>query len=163
MAAVSQALSHKNFPFGVPVHSAEPEPVRILSISASAEDHAVLRRLLRGRSCRIESADTCEEALQRLRKCHASIVICDCTLPDGTWHNMLEYLDSCVSRPLFIVTSSLTTAGLWGEVLNLGAFDVIAKPFDRREVRYVLGTAYLHVRDVRARAAERRSRIESQA
>ena len=145
MATVSQSLSHRNSPFGMQMHSAEPEPVRILSISASAEDHAVLRRLLRGRSCRIESADTCEGALRRLRNCHASIVICNCTLPDGTWHNMLDYLNSCPSRPLFIVTSSLATAGLWGEVLNLGGFDVIAKPFDRREVRYVLGTAYLRV------------------
>jgi len=137
------------------MHSAEPEPVRILSISACAEDHAILRRLLRGRSCRIESADSCEKALQRLRKCQVSIVICDCTLPDGTWHNMLDHLDCCVARPLFIVISSLTTAGLWGEVLNLGAFDVIAKPFDRQEVRYVLGTAYLHILHVRARAAVR--------
>jgi len=33
---------------------------------------------------------------------------------------------------------------LWAEVLNLGGYNVLAKPFDSREVFRVVGNAWLH-------------------
>jgi DNA-binding response OmpR family regulator len=44
--------------------------------------------------------------------------------------------------PLLIVTSRLADDRLWTEALNLGAYDVIAKPFDRKEVDRVLNLAW---------------------
>jgi len=42
-----------------------------------------------------------------------------------------------------IVTSRVADARLWAEVLNLGGFDVIAKPFHAPEVLHVLRTVSL--------------------
>ena len=41
-----------------------------------------------------------------------------------------------------IVTSRLADDRLWAEVLNLGGYDVLAKPFDASEVARVVGTAW---------------------
>jgi len=53
--------------------------------------------------------------------------------------------DSHVTRPpLLIVTSRLADERLWAEVLNLGAHDVLAKPFNAEEVVRVLDLTRMH-------------------
>ena len=118
-------------------------PVRILSISASAEDHSQLRRLLRRLHCKVATAGSCHTAIRRLRQGRTSIVVCERTLPDGTWRDILAHLGGRAEKPLLVVTSRLADEFLWAEVLNLGGFDVIAKPFDAKEVHHVLETACL--------------------
>jgi len=49
--------------------------------------------------------------------------------------------------PLVIVTSHLADERLWAEALNLGAYDVLAKPFDAIEVGRILGLAWQHWQD----------------
>ena len=44
--------------------------------------------------------------------------------------------------PLIIVTSRLADERLWAEVLNLGGFDVLSRPYDAREVRHVIAQAW---------------------
>jgi FixJ family two-component response regulator len=43
-----------------------------------------------------------------------------------------------------IVASRLADDHLWAEALNLGAWDVLAKPFDRREVFRSVKSAWQH-------------------
>ncbi len=117
-------------------------PVTILSVSAAPKDHTALRRLLRGLCCRVAAAGTCRSALRRLRHGRITIVVCESSLPDGTWRDILNHLGG-VERPVLIVTSKLADEALWAEVLNLGGFDVIPKPFNPREARHVLQTACL--------------------
>jgi DNA-binding response OmpR family regulator len=45
-----------------------------------------------------------------------------------------------------IVTSRLADEKLWAEALNLGAYDVLAKPFDRQELVRTANLAWLHWR-----------------
>jgi FixJ family two-component response regulator len=57
---------------------------------------------------------------------------------------MLAELSSLRIVPPLIVTSRLADSTLWVEALNLGAYDVLAKPFERSElVRTVLGAVAL--------------------
>jgi len=76
------------------------------------------------------------EALEHLMSYRTSVVICESSLPDGTWRNLLE------SAPNLIVTARTTDETLWAEVLNLGGFDVLAQPFDEREVNRVVASAW---------------------
>jgi DNA-binding response OmpR family regulator len=46
--------------------------------------------------------------------------------------------------PVLIVTSRVADDYLWVEALNLGAYDVLAKPFDLTEVTRILSSAWLH-------------------
>ena len=47
-----------------------------------------------------------------------------------------------VDSPSLIVTSRLADERLWAEALNLGAYDVLAKPFDSTEAMRVVGAAW---------------------
>jgi DNA-binding NtrC family response regulator len=143
------------FPATAPVQTGEREiPVRILSVSADAADHLALRRLLAGVPCQIASSGTCRGALQHLIRGGISVVICEANLPDGTWLDILNDVQSSRERPLLIVTSRFADEYLWAEVLNLGGFDVIAKPFQEPEVRHIVESARLStVETLRFRAA----------
>jgi DNA-binding response OmpR family regulator len=96
--------------------------------------------------CRIQTADSCHTAFQSLAARRISIVVCERDLPDGSWRDVLERLGSSPERPYLIVTSRLADEWLWAEVLNIGGYDVLAKPFNAEETRHVLETACLHRR-----------------
>jgi len=57
---------------------------------------------------------------------------------------MLEYTNRLPNAPSLIVTSRLADDRLWVEALNLGAWDVLAKPFDRSEVIRNMKSAWQH-------------------
>lgn len=75
------------------------------------------------------------------------IVLCDCDLMPRAWQAVLEHVSVLPDPPLIIVTSRLADERLWAEVLNLGAYDVLVKPFDATEVIRILGLAWQHWRD----------------
>jgi len=57
---------------------------------------------------------------------------------------VLEHLNALPKAPSLIVSSTLADEHLWAEVLNLGAWDVLAKPFDRFEVIRSVKLAWDH-------------------
>ncbi len=120
----------------------------ILYVSPEYHDQASLRRILHD-AIRVIPAATCRQALRCLTRVHVPVVLCDCALPDGSWLDLLHRLDGGHDSPVLIVSSSTADEYLWAEVLNLGGFDVIAKPFRAAEVLHVLETARGH----RSRAA----------
>ena len=122
-------------------------PLEILSVSAAAEDHIAVQQSLSGIPCRVQTADSCHSAFRKLRYGRISIVVCERDLPDGSWRDVLEPLESSPERPFLIVTSRVADEWLWAEVLNLGGYDVLAKPFNPKEIRHVLETACLARRD----------------
>ena len=54
-------------------------------------------------------------------------MVCDDELSDGHLQDLWEVLRWTPVPPVFIVSSYLADERLWAEVLNLGAYDVIAK------------------------------------
>lgn len=81
-----------------------------------------------------------EECLSTVRKTRTPIVLCDA---DTDWRRLLEEFRELPEPPCLIVTSRLADDRLWSEALNLGAYDVLAKPFDRNEVVRVLTMAWM--------------------
>jgi DNA-binding response OmpR family regulator len=63
-------------------------------------------------------------------------------LAPGSWKDVLEQVTILPDPPPLIVASRLADERLWAETLNLGAFDVLAKPFDRTEAIRVVGAAW---------------------
>jgi hypothetical protein len=72
------------------------------------------------------------------------VLICEADLIDGTWRDLLDETTGMEPAPLLIVTSRMADDALWAEVLNLGGYNVLAQPFDSREVFRVVGNAWLH-------------------
>jgi DNA-binding response OmpR family regulator len=57
---------------------------------------------------------------------------------------MLEHISCLPDPPFLIVTSRLADEQLWAEALNVGAYDVLAKPFDATEVMRTVSSAWQH-------------------
>jgi DNA-binding NtrC family response regulator len=116
----------------------------ILVVSPIAEDHACLSVILKRRGCEVRSARTYREALAMLDEEEIFLVVSERTLPDGNWRDILDRTAAARRGPCLIVTSAVADDRLWAEVLNLGGYDVLAKPFSAEEVVRVAELAYLH-------------------
>jgi DNA-binding NtrC family response regulator len=116
----------------------------VLSVSGDSEDHTILERILDGQRFQISTVTSCQEALEFLCHDRASVIFCDHSMKDGTWRDLLSRVSAGAEPPLVIVTSRLADDHLWAEVLNLGGWDVLAKPFRAPEVLHVLDTAFIH-------------------
>jgi DNA-binding response OmpR family regulator len=121
---------------------AEPK-LRLLSISANPDDHSSLDRMIDHQAWQLATARTCRSAFSLLEQ-DFEVVIADGLLPDGTWRDILTHTVHMDRPPKLIVTSRLADAYLWSEVLNLGGFDVLAKPFLESEVQQVLASITRH-------------------
>jgi len=124
--------------------------VPVLSISPLLEDNFALRDILKhlrssidpNRTFTINACTTLAAALAALRKRPFEVVVCERDLKPGSWTDVLEQAVILPDPPALIVTSRLADERLWAEALNLGAFDVLAKPFDRMETMRVVDAAW---------------------
>jgi DNA-binding NtrC family response regulator len=106
----------------------------ILSVSPSQQDHAALRDLS-GAQWNLYSASDLRAAMEVLRKRDIAAVVCECDSAPGNWTGLLERMSRLPQAPPLIVASRCADERLWVAALNLGAYDVLAKPFDSRELR----------------------------
>jgi len=134
----------------LPQISIADKTVAVMAVSPFEEDHACLRTIFSHSNWRISSAYSCHEAVRRLHTAPSAVLICERDLPDGTWKDLLEAVTLLPFPPLIVVTSSHADDRLWAEVLNLGAYDVLSKPFDRAEVTRIVSLAWLHWKDLAA-------------
>jgi len=92
-------------------------------------------------------ADGLPQALKLLKDNEVAVVLYENDSKPGTWIDLLQFITQQTHPPYFIVTSRVADERLWAEVLNLGAYDLLAKPFARTEVVQVIASAWLHWHD----------------
>ena len=122
-------------------------PIAVLSVSPIQADHDVLDRMLRRPKWKVHRALSLSSALRRLEKIRYPLVVCERDLLPGTWKEMLDRLRPMAQPPHLIVTSRLADDYLWAEALNIGAYDVVAKPFDYAGLTRIVSSAWLHWRE----------------
>jgi DNA-binding NtrC family response regulator len=126
-----------------------PALVDVLSVSPHPEDHLSLERLLgiptprREWQWHVSTAASLSSALRLLSELRCPVVLCEQHLPLGDWRDLLEHTRQLMKPPFVVVTSRHADDYLWAEALNLGAYDVLAKPFDRAETTRVIELATL--------------------
>jgi len=121
--------------------------IRVLSVTAIEDDHSALDRMLPPPKWIVSKSLTLAAGLAQLRKrVLPPLVLCERDLFPGSWREMLDGIKHMSDPPLLIVTSRLADEQLWAEALNLGAYDVLAKPFEVSEVNRILSLAWLHWR-----------------
>ena len=118
----------------------------VLSISRNEEDRASLKGILDS-GWTVLAKSTVGSALSLLRETPIPIVIYDCEIPSGAWGEMLDQISLLSDPPLFILASRLADERVWAEALNLGAWDVLAKPFEADEVIRIVSIAGQHWED----------------
>lgn len=113
----------------------------LMIVTSEEQDQWSLERIL-SKDCRLHRATGRREALSVLRKFRPWVVVCDQVLADGDWRDLLRDLQSEQQMPPpLIVSSHAADDRLWAEVLNLGGYDLLTKPFAPTEVSRVVKMA----------------------
>jgi DNA-binding response OmpR family regulator len=124
--------------------------VPVLSISPMEEDHFFLQNILNDlhgtldprHTFKVNACTTLASGLAALGKHQFEVVVCERDLTPGSWRDVLEQVTILPDPPSLVVTSRLADERLWAEALNLGAYDVLIKPFDRTEAMRVVAAAW---------------------
>ena len=119
----------------------------VLVLSRFDEDHVSFQVIVghsQYSSWMVIDARDLASALVLLQQHEIGVVVCDVALLPGTWKDVLKHLNTLPNAPSLIVTSRLADWHLWVEALNLGAWDVLAKPFHLAEVVRSVQSAWQH-------------------
>jgi DNA-binding response OmpR family regulator len=120
-----------------------PSSLVVLAASPLAEDHIALQGIFGHSRWEFYSARTFQQALSMLTDNRIGVVLSECSFPDGhTWKSLLSEIEKMANPPPLVVTSRLADDSLWAEVLNLGGYDLLLKPFDATEVFRVVSMAW---------------------
>jgi DNA-binding NtrC family response regulator len=135
----------------LPANTPRPENITLLTVNSIAEDRLSLKRILDSYGWTIQGAESIREATPLL-KARPSLILCEKDLPDGNWKDIFREAQRLDNAAPFVVVSRNADQRLWAEVLNLGGFDVLLKPFVWSEVKRVMSMACGHAVPVPGRA-----------
>ena len=113
----------------------------ILVCTPAPEVLGLIRSVLSGESRKIYETRTVREAFGTLSRDRIAAIICQDHLPDGTWQDLQSAVAIMPNPPNVLVLSDTVDEGLWPEVLNLGAYDVLVTPLDAAELLRLTGLA----------------------
>ena len=116
-------------------------------VVAPASDRAALRRMFEHSRWTLMEAETIGEAATILDRGLAAVLICDDTLPDGTWVELLGLTGGLPLPPPVIVAARQADDAFWMQVLNHGGYNVLGKPFSQTEVFEMVSVAWRHRKD----------------
>ncbi len=127
--------------------SADYQPVKVLALSAAEHDHTCLQHILDHTSWNLWRARDIADAVEKIQRHRIPVVVTSEDLPDGNWRDLLLHLSHLPERPEVILMTAKADELLWSEVLKSGAYDLIAKPFDKSEVFRIVSLAWRQWRD----------------
>jgi DNA-binding NtrC family response regulator len=128
----------------------------VLAVLPDSEDRKSLSDILRDSNWALRLERNLESAIAALNELRVRVVLTDSRFADGgCWKDLLRHMQMRSGAPPLVVSDRLADEKLWAEALNIGAYDVLAKPFDGKEV--------LHVLDMAARHEERVTQATSSA
>ena len=127
----------------------------VLVMFPIADDQKSLAAIFARSHWKVRFARGRREARTALRAV-PSVVISERELCDGRdWQDVLRELQKMEYPPPLIVADRLADDRLWAEVLNLGAHDLLAKPFDAGEVLHAVAAACLPIKNQQPAAVRR--------
>jgi DNA-binding NtrC family response regulator len=116
-------------------------PVSALLVGEFADQRPLLHDIFRRCGWLLFEAPDRRRAMQSLKRNPVRVVIAESDLPEWNWQKVLGDLRRLTLSPQLVVTSRHADEHLWAEVLNIGAYDVLAQPLDREEVQRVVAAA----------------------
>ncbi len=129
----------------------------VVAVFPVGEDRTSLINIFGRSEWNLRFTCTFEETQTALRACPIAVILSEGRLSDGhCWKDILHELHGMSNPPALIVADRLADEALWVEVLNLGGFDLLTKPFNAKEVLHAVTTACKFGEDQRERAAARK-------
>ena len=125
-----------------------------LLIHDRSEPFEALRGTLRELSVETYSVETCKEAKELIAQCEPHIVFTESSLADGSWVSVLRMAENAGVPLSVIVVGTLPDDRLNLSVVERGAFDFVAPPFEREPLDSVIRSAALDVHRRREASAQ---------
>jgi DNA-binding NtrC family response regulator len=116
----------------------------VLFVSSHCEDAGMLSRMLAPGLIEFKHVSSLQDARKSLARGSYAAILTEAYLPDGNWKDVLNLTYELGASPAVIVTHRFADDRFWAEVLNLGCYDMLAQPFDAREVQRILTLACAH-------------------
>ena len=127
----------------LPARRPSIENITLLAITRDQEDRQVLKSILDPDGWTVQGAQSVREASKLLGE-KPALVLCEKDLPDGSWKDVFRIAERIGNPPPVVVASRYADERFWAEVLNLGGYDILLKPFEGDEVSRVVGMARRH-------------------
>ena len=128
----------------------------ILVALLAEEDRTSLATILARSNWKVRFVRTFRDTQKALRAL-PGVVISEREFSDGRcWKDLLWEMQKMDFPPALIVADRVADERLWVEVLNLGAHDLLAKPFDVQEVLHAVSTAFHRTESARWVAGRRK-------
>ena len=115
-----------------------------LLVHDQSESFESLKRTLRDLSVETYSVATCKEAAALITQCRPHLIFTGKSLADGSWVSILNIADSADVPPSVIVAAAYPDTRFYVSVMERGAFDCVAPPFEHEALSYVTRSAALH-------------------
>ncbi len=134
---------------------ADSSRVTVLLVSPEEQDHRYFQSLFSRTRWTLHGAYSSAAALELLSRQVIPVVVAEARLPGRGWEEILRAAEKLPAPPKTVIAALPAEAGLVAEVLNLGGYDVLLRPFDPQEVLHCLSMAWLSWKYDRERAAAR--------
>ena len=125
------------------------ELVRVLFVSPVEADHDFMRGFFARTNWNLYSANTFQDAEEILASEPIAIVILDREFSGRSWQDLLNATRGCSTSPVVLVTWRFSELDMIDQLLEQGAYDVIAKPFEDKEISQIISFAWLRWRSKR--------------
>jgi DNA-binding response OmpR family regulator len=118
--------------------------VRALLLGEFDEDRLLVRKVFRRSGWRLFESCHRRGALECVERNAPQVVIAESNLAGWNWKQVLHDLKRSSKPPQLVVTSRTADELLWAEVLNIGGYDVLARPLVAEELERVVASACAH-------------------
>ena len=115
-----------------------------LLIHDQSEPFESLRRTLKDLSVETYSIATCKEARDLIPQCKPHIIFTESSIADGAWTSIFNMAEAADVPLSVIVVGASPDMRLYLSVMNRGAFDFVAPPFEHEALNFVVRSAALN-------------------
>jgi hypothetical protein len=130
----------------------EPSVSALLVGEYDVADRLLVRQVFQKCGWRLFEAPEKRRAALCLECNPVQVVIAEPDVPNWNWKSMLLDLQQHAHPQQLVVTVPGADKSLWAEVLNLGGYDVLARPLWSEELERVVAAAARHFYYARGRA-----------
>jgi DNA-binding response OmpR family regulator len=124
--------------------AAGDQAVSALLVGEFKTDRLLVHDVFKQSGWRLFEASDRRHAMQCLDRHPVQVVIAESDVRNWNWKRVLSDLRRFPRPPQLIVSSRTADDYLWAEVLNVGGYDVLPRPFERDEVQRVIAAARRH-------------------
>jgi DNA-binding NtrC family response regulator len=104
----------------------------------------------------LELCSTLRDLRACLGKQKIDVIFCQARLPDGNFRSLLRLVDSLETNTAVVVCADFYDKRTYLDAMTMGAFDYIAFPFHKSEVKWI-------VENASRRSPQRRHPLETRA